>query len=388
MIMNNRAALLSSILSFLLLAVMVGNILPVQSQISVGDILVIDVDGSSGQGILFKVDPITGARTVLSDFSVGDNQGFEPLGVAVEASGNILVIDRSAGTSSQGALFRVDPTTGDRSLLSDFGFGDNQGSNPFGVAVEASGNILVVDPSAGIGGQGALFRVDPITGARTVLSDFSVGDNQGVAPVGVAVEASGNILVIDRTGNTGQGALFRVNPITGARTLLSDFGVGDNQGENPYGVAVEASGNILVIDFDDGTNDQGALFRVNPVTGERTLLSDFGVGANQGDNPLGVAVEASGYILVIDQSAGTDTKGALFRVDPTTGERTLLSDFGVGDNQAENPWGVAVYPVIPAAVGGVVTHADKLEILTPYLALVGLVAAITAVFTINKRRRG
>jgi streptogramin lyase len=335
LVMNKRAALLSLILSFLLLAGMVGNILPVQSQISVGDIIVIDVDGSSGQGILFKVDPITGARTVLSDFGVGSNQGFEPLGVAVEASGSILVIDRSAGTGSQGALFRVDPTTGERSLLSDFGVGDNQGSNPFGVAVEASGNILVVDPSAGTGGQGALFRVDPITGARTVLSDFGIGANQGVAPVGVAVEASGSILVIDRTGSTGQGALFRVNP----------------------------------------------------VTGERTLLSDFGVGANQGENPLGVAVEASGYILVIDQSAGTGTKGTLFRVDPTTGERTLLSDFGVGSNQGENPWGVAVYPVIPAAVGGVVTHVNKLEVLTPYLVLVGLVAAIITVFTINNRRR-
>ncbi len=324
--MNNRAAHLSLILSFLLLAGMVGNILPVQSQISVGDILVIDVDGSSGQGILFKVDPITGARTVLSDFSVGDNQGFEPLGVAVEASGNILVIDRSAGTNSQGALFRIDPTTGERSLLSDFGEGDNQGSNPFGVAVETSGNILVVDPSVGTGGQGALFRVDPITGKRTVLSDFGFGDNQGVAPVGVAVEASGNILVIDRTGSTGQGALFRVNPITG----------------------------------------------------ERTLLSDFGVGANQGDNPLGVAVEASGNILVIDQSAGTDTKGTLFRVDPTTGERTILSEFGVGNNQGENPWGVAVYPVIPAAVGGITSPINKLEIITPYM-LLGLIIAASAI---------
>jgi streptogramin lyase len=369
-----------------LFAGVAGNILPVQSQISTGDILVIDVDGTSGQGILFTVDPITGARTVLSDFSVGDNQGLEPISIAVEASGNILITDRAAGTGGNGALFRVDPITGARIVLSDFGEGDNQGQNPFDVAVEASGNILVVDPSVGNGGQGTLFRIDPITGARTVLSDFGEGDNQGQAPVGVAVEDSGSILVIDRTGSTGQGALFRVNPFTGERTLLSDFGVGDNQGVNPYDVAVEASGNILVIDFDDGTNDQGALFRVNPITGERTLLSDFGFGANQGESPLGVAVEASGNILVIDQSAGTGSQGDLFRVNPITGERTLLSDFGVGDNQGENPWGVAVYPVIPAAVGGIVTPVNKFEMLAPYLALAGLVAGITAVFAIRKRR--
>lgn len=50
-----------------------------------------------------------------------------------------------------------------------------------------TGDILVVDFSAGTGGQGALFRVDPTTGARTLLSDFGVGANQGVDPLGVAV---------------------------------------------------------------------------------------------------------------------------------------------------------------------------------------------------------
>jgi len=86
---------------------------------------------------------------------------------------------------------------------------------------------------------------------------------------------------------------------------VSDFGVGVNQGLDPFGVAVEASGHILVIDGDAGTGGLGALFRVDPTTGERALLSDFGVGANQGVDPVGVAVEASGNILIIDQSAGT-----------------------------------------------------------------------------------
>ena len=35
--------------------------------------------------------------------------------------------------------------------------------------------------------HGALFRVDPVSGARTVLSDFGSGVNQGIFPNGVAV---------------------------------------------------------------------------------------------------------------------------------------------------------------------------------------------------------
>ena len=45
----------------------------------------------------------------------------------------------------------------------------------------------VIDPSAGTGGNGALFRVDPVSGARTVLSDFGAGPNQGVGPYDIAV---------------------------------------------------------------------------------------------------------------------------------------------------------------------------------------------------------
>ena len=43
-----------------------------------------------------------------------------------------------------------------------------------------------------------------------------------------------------------------------------------------------------------------------------------------------------GDALVIDQAAGTGGLGALFRVDLTTGDRTLISDFG---NAAQGPLG-------------------------------------------------
>ena len=149
------------------------------------------------------------------------------------------VIDAEAGTGFRGALFRVAQMSGARTVLSDFGAGANQGFDPDGVAVETNGQILVIDGNAGTGGRGALFRVDPVSGVRTMLSDFGAGANQGVDPYGVAVETNGQILVIDANAGTGMlGALFRVDPVSGARTVLSDFGAGANQGVYPYGVAV------------------------------------------------------------------------------------------------------------------------------------------------------
>jgi len=43
-------------------------------------------------------------------------------------------------------------------------------------------------------------------------------------------------------------------------------------------------------------------------------------------------------------------------------------------------------PMFANPVGGVVTPVNKIEILTPYLALAGLIAAVSAVVAVRKRR--
>ncbi len=68
---------------------------------------------------------------------------------------------------------------------------------------------------------------------------------------------------------------------------------------------------------------------MDAATGARTLLSDWQCRAGPtGNQAYDVAMRTAGTILVLDYFAATDGKGALFRVDPDTGDRTLLSDFG------------------------------------------------------------
>jgi Ca2+-binding RTX toxin-like protein len=103
------------------------------------------------------------------------------------------------------------------------------------------------------------------------------------------------VLVVDESlGASSAGGLFRVNPSTGARTLVSNFGDAAQGplGENPFGLAIDASGSVLVVDLDAGTGDRGVLFNVNSATGVRTFISGFG-NAGQGPlgmNPIGIAV--------------------------------------------------------------------------------------------------
>src|SRR5215471_6612124 len=244
-----------------------------------------------------------------------------PLAASPAHSGDLLVIDADAGTGFDGALFTVNPTTGSRTILSDFGDGTQgpTGIRPLGIVVDATGDLLVIDADAGTGSHGALFTVDPATGARTILSDFGDGTQgpTGVTPFSVALDAAGTILVIDADAGTGtNGALFTVDPITGARAILSDFGDGTQgpTGATPLGVALDAAGTILVMDATAGTGSHGALFTVDPITGARTILSDFGnvIQGPTGVFPQLVTVDAAGTILVTDVLAGTGFHGALF----------------------------------------------------------------------------
>lgn len=348
------------------------SVLPLAAQLNPADIAVVDY--SVG---LLRLDPITGTRTVLSDFdnpSQGE-LGLGPFNLANESSEAILVLDPQVNK-----LFRVNSITGERTVLSDFSdptqgpVADSaSGGGILGIAVEVSGEILVTAQGAGSADEGgtvfrdALLRVDPVTGQRTMFSDFgdpTQGTLGGQCTFGVAVEASGTILVTDcnNLGDSPGGLLFRIDPVTGQRTVLSDFGnpAEGSLAQFPSGIAIEASGSILVAapfagSFPEGTLDPGgALFRVDPVSGQRTLLSDFG-NATQGATGTflrNVAVESTGAILVVDQDVDDVTGpglGALFRVDPVTGQRTVLSDFSnpaLGLGKA--PSGVALIPPVTA----------------------------------------
>ena len=320
---------------------------------------VVDDDaGTGGLGALFRVDPISGKRSLVSDF--GDPAqgplGDDPRDLAPEAAGTVLVIDLNAGTGGFGALFRVDPASGDRSLVSDFGNRAQGplGAAPVGLVLEAGGTVLVIDIDSGTGFNGVLFRVDAITGNRSLASDFG-NATQGplvAAPRGLALESSGTVLVIDEdAGTNARGALYQVDAISGNRSQVSDFGNATQGalGIEPIDLVLEAGGSVLVIDEDAGTGFLGALFRVDAASGARTLVSDFGVAFQGplGTNLRGLALEVAGTALVIDEQAGTGGLGMLFGVDQISGLRVQVSDFGnVGQGTVgDDPSGVAV--VVP-----------------------------------------
>ena len=170
------------------------------------------------------------------------------------------------------------------------------------------------------------------------------------APFGITTEAGGSIVVADST----LAALVRVDPATGARTVLSDNATppGSPAFDDPYGIARAASGDIVVGDgfaFNGGTG--AGLIRTNPVTGARTTITENAAPAGGPAivSPTGVALGSNGDILVADPAAFADQGGGIIRVDPATGARSTLSENAApaGGPAFVDPWGLAVEPETP-----------------------------------------
>ncbi len=106
-------------------------------------------------------------------------------GAVVLAPGDVLVLTEAIECPfpSGNALVRIDPVTGDRTIISgreedcsDVGAGP-QFLDAENIAFEPGGDVLVAD-SRGM----RVLRVDPATGDRSVLSGCLEPDNTGTCP--------------------------------------------------------------------------------------------------------------------------------------------------------------------------------------------------------------
>ena len=238
-----------------------------------------------------------------------------PQGVAVDAAGNVFVADnhRVRKIDASGTIMTVAGT-------GRLGYGGDGGpatealfEYPQGVAVDAAGNVFVADS-----GNGRVRKIDASGTITTVAGTGEVGygGDGGPAtealfgrPVGVAVDAAGNLFVADIWDR-------RVRKIDASGTITTVVGTGESGygGDggpateallsNPVGVAADTAGNVFVADSGNG--------RVRKIDASGTITTvagtgEFGYGGDGGpateallNNPVGVAVDAAGNVFVAD----------------------------------------------------------------------------------------
>lgn len=243
----------------------------------------------------------------------GAGQFDEPDDIAVDAAGDLLVLD--SGND------RVEEFSASGAYLREFGSrgaGAGEFEHPRALAVAPDGDIWVLDDEDD--------RVEGFTEKGALLAEFSPG---GEYLAGIAVDRSGDVWI----SNAGGGYL---EIYSAEGTLLKTVGShGDGAGDldEPEGLAVSATGDVWVA---DSSND-----RIVEFTEEGAYVREFGsTGAGEGElnGPNALAVDASGDVWVGEAMSD--------RVQEFTESGEYLADFGsLGSGEGEmylsTPMGLA-----------------------------------------------
>ncbi len=219
---------------------------------------------------LLAVSPLH-AQTATVGNTVPLGGGFQlPYGVAVDASGNVYVADEQGS-----AVKEMPPGCATSTCVTTLGAGF---LFPTSVAVDSSGNVYVADY-----GNSAVKEMTPGCATSSCVKPLGGGF---VNPQGVAVDSSGNVYVADYGNN----AVKEMTPNCTSSSCVTPLGAGF---VSPAEVAVDASDNVYVT---DGQNN-GAVKEMTPDCTSSSCVTMLGGGFN---SPFGVAVDGSGNIYVGD----------------------------------------------------------------------------------------
>jgi hypothetical protein len=232
-------------------------------------------------------------------------------GLAADGSGNVYVADSENNVIlkiSTGGVVSTVAGSGSVGSLNATGTAASF-NNPWGVAVDSSDNVYVADA-----GNNLIRKISAGGVVSTLAGSGSYGFSNGAVttamfetPDGVAVDSSGNVYVADY----GNSVIRKITSGGMVTTLAGQVGVhGSANGpatiasfDVPYGVAVDASWNVYVVDtFND------LIRKITPEGMVTTLAGKDGVmGSANGpaasatfDLPEGIAVDSSRNVYVAD----------------------------------------------------------------------------------------
>ena len=278
-------------------------------KIAAGTGVISTVAGTGAGGFSGEGGPATAARISA------------PVGMATDAVGNVYFTDyynqRVRKITVATGIINTVAGSGVAGFLGDGGTATAaQLYYPTAIAVDGAGNLYIADSNNN--------RIRKVTAATSIITTIAGNGTAGVAgdggpgpsaqlhgPIGVAVDAAGNVYIAD-TNN------YRIRKVTAATGIITTFagtGVAGYDGEAkpattarlyvPTSVAVDSGGNLYVAD-----RYNHRIRKVSASTGLITTVvggayagygGDGGAAsAGQLQHPYAVAVDSAGSVYVAD----------------------------------------------------------------------------------------
>jgi hypothetical protein len=216
-----------------------------------------------------------------------------------------------AGTGSAGAsgdeLYRINLETGEATKLGAIGAEDVEG-----LSFDLSGTVLYGVDDA----RKTTLIINTVSGRATpiggLVGNTRLATSDGGQDPSLAQLCSGDLLGITKNTRT----LYRVNLATGAFEARGIVGASAGKitdmtvlGETLLGLG------------------EDALYRINPVNGETTLIGNYGAGINFVDGG-GLAADKQGRLWAVAEryaSNGDVAMSQIYRINPTTGAAVAVA---------------------------------------------------------------
>jgi trimeric autotransporter adhesin len=282
-----------------------------------------------------------------------------PQGVAFDSAGNLVIADYSnhrvrVVAAKTGTFYGQAMTAGDIYTIAGNGTRGYSGDGgpataaeldtPQGVAFDSAGNLVIADPASGrvrvVAARTGTFYGQAMTagdiytvagnGSGTYSGDGGPAISAGVDPEGVAVDGSGNLVIADTVNGRVRVVAARTGTFYGQAMTAGDIytvagggtsGLGDGgpatsaELEDPEGVAVDGSGNLVIADTLDSrvrvvAAKTGTFYGQAMTAGDIYTVAGNGTPGYSGDGgpaasaelgyPDGVAVDGSGNLVIAD----------------------------------------------------------------------------------------
>jgi len=282
--------------------------------------------GGDGYGTVFTLRlPATACHTaicpwietVLYRFQGGSDGAYPEYAddLVFDQAGNIYGTTSGDSSGNDGTVFELSPSNGGwtETILHHF----TNAEQPFaGVTFDTAGNLYGTTPNGGAG-YGTVYKLTP-SGSGWTYNTIYEFQSPSYPIGGVTFDPSGNLYGTTISSGSG-GYAFELQSSNGGWTFTniynnfaSNFGAFDTP-------TLDAAGNAYGTVFTEGPSNFGLVFKLTPSSGgwTETNLTLFGIGNNDGNSPYGsVVLDASGNVYGTTLQGGSDGNGTVWEITP------------------------------------------------------------------------